>query len=109
MAHVVPRPPVRCEVKKRYFPSGDQRGLLLSVPGEVQRSGAPPAVVATHTSLCRRFPASIARVTVIATRFPSGDTAGALTFTTRYQSRSIIARGPLGSRGLGAVPPGCGS
>src|SRR5690606_41448776 len=64
---VLPRPPLRCELKNRYVPSGDQRGLLLSVEGDVQRCGSPPAVFTTHTSLWRRFSLSTARVTVMAT------------------------------------------
>jgi hypothetical protein len=48
--HVDPLPPGRFEVKNRYFPSGDQRGLLLSAPGDVYRTGVPPAVGTTHTS-----------------------------------------------------------
>jgi hypothetical protein len=34
-AHVVPLPPGRFDVKNRYFPSGDQRGFVLSAPGDV--------------------------------------------------------------------------
>jgi hypothetical protein len=35
-------------------------------------------------------------VTVIATRLPSGDTAGLLTVVRRYQSESTMARGAFG-------------
>ena len=40
---VVPLPPGRVDVKSRNLPSGDQRGLLLSVLGDVKRTGSPPA------------------------------------------------------------------
>jgi hypothetical protein len=87
------------------LPSGDQRGLLDSVLGDVHRAGADePSVGATQTSLCRLLSASTTRVTVIATRFPSGDTAGALTDVTRYQSRSDIAR-PCATSDAGITAP----
>src|SRR5215475_7584741 len=47
---VEPCPPGRVDVKRRYFPSGDQRGLLLSVLGDVKRTAEPPLVGTTHTS-----------------------------------------------------------
>src|SRR5687767_9749074 len=37
MAHVLPFPPGRCEVKSRCLPSGVKRGLELSVLGLVKR------------------------------------------------------------------------
>src|SRR3954447_14567763 len=92
MAQRFPFPPLRDELKKRYFPSGDQRGLLLSVLGEVKRCGSPPEVGTTHTSLCRLFSASRTVVTVTATRSPLGDIAGPLSVVSRYQSASWKAR-----------------
>src|SRR5881397_2056214 len=86
MAQLFPLPPGRVELKKRYFPSGDQRGAELSVPGEVKRCGSPPAVGTTQISLCRLFSASRTVVTVKATRSPAGDIAGAPTVVSRYQS-----------------------
>src|SRR5512144_2053869 len=91
-AQVVPFPPSRFEAKKRYAPVGDQRGLVLSVPGEVYRCGSPPAVLATQTSLWRLFSASRTVVTVNATRLPSGESAGELTVVRRYQSAGVNAR-----------------
>src|SRR5687768_12976222 len=35
-------PPGRCDVNMSSLPSGDQRGLELSVLGEVYRCGGPP-------------------------------------------------------------------
>ncbi len=49
-AHVVPFAPSRFEVNMRYRPSGDQRGLELSVDGDVNRAGAPPLTGATQIS-----------------------------------------------------------
>ena len=98
IAHVFPRPPGLFELKNRYLPSADHCGFELSVLGDVQRSGWPPALFTTQISLWRRFSLSRTVVTVIAMRLPSGDTAGALTVESRYQSASIMARGPLGSR-----------
>jgi hypothetical protein len=88
MAQLFPFPPGRDDGKKRYFPSGDQRGALLSVLGDVKRCGSPPAVGTTQTSLCRRFSASRTVVTVTAIRSPLGDIAGALSVVSRYQSAS---------------------
>src|SRR6185503_5962244 len=51
-----PVPPARFDVKKRYLPSSDQRGLLASVPGDVRRTGSPdPFTFAIQISVCRRF------------------------------------------------------
>src|SRR5690242_17184804 len=91
-AHVEPRPPGRFDVKNRYFPSPEKRGLLLSVPGEVYRTGWPPFVGATQISECRLFSDSRTVVTVKATRAPSGDSAGVLTVVTLYQSLKVMAR-----------------
>src|SRR5690606_32418923 len=66
-AHVDPLPPGRLELKKRYAPSGDQRGFELSVPGEVTRYGSPPSVGTTQISEWRRFSDSLTVVTVKAT------------------------------------------
>ena len=88
MAQLLPFPPARNDVKKRYFPSGDHRGALLSVPGEVKRCGSPPAVGTTQISLCRLFSFSRTVVPVTATRSPAGEMAGALRVTRRYQSDS---------------------
>src|SRR5688572_19889627 len=91
-AHVRPLAPGRVEVKSRYFPSAEKRGFVLSVLGEVKRTGSPPAVGTTQTSACRLFSDSRTVVTVNATRRPSGDTAGALSVVTLYQSAGVKAR-----------------
>src|SRR5881394_1300553 len=90
--HVAPRPPGRFDVKIRYFPSGDQRGLLLSVLGDVKRVAAPPLVGATHTSRWYLLSRSLIVCTVNATRPPSGDIAGALSVVSLYQSAGVKAR-----------------
>src|SRR5690606_38983449 len=91
-AHVDPLPPCRCDLNNRYFPSCDQRGFQLSVPGDVERTGSPPAAGTTHTSEGRRFSAASTVVTGKATRLPSGDIAGELTVVTRCQSAGWKAR-----------------
>ena len=88
MAHVFPFPPVRDDVKKRYLPSGDHLGEVLSVPGDVNRCGSPPALGTTQISLCRLFSASRTVVTVNAIRSPVGETAGAVSVVSLYQSAS---------------------
>src|SRR6478672_28673 len=92
IAQRFPFPPVRDDVKNSHLPSGDQYGALLSVPGDVNRCGSPPAVGTTHTSLCRLFSVSRTVVTVTATRSPAGDIAGALSVVSLYQSASWKAR-----------------
>jgi len=84
--------PGRVELKRRYFPSGENRGFELSVLGDVYRVASPPATGTTHTSLCRLFSLSRIVVTVKATSFPSGETAGALKVVTLYQSAGVNAR-----------------
>ena len=80
------------DVRTSVLPSGDQRGVLLSMfDGEI-RVGDPPPVAAIQTSDCRLFSASRTAVTVNATHFPSGDIAGCRTVATRYQSWSVKAR-----------------
>jgi hypothetical protein len=92
------------ELKRRYFPSGEKRGFELSVLGDVYRIASPPATGTTHTSLCRLFSLSRTVVTVNATSFPSGETAGALNVVSRYQSAGVNARfAPLAAD---AVDPG---
>src|SRR3990172_5930549 len=91
-AQVRPLPPGRVEVKRSSLPSGDQRGFELSTPGEVSGIGSPPAAAASQTSECRLFSAATTVVTVNAICLPSGDTAGALTVVTRYQSFGVKAR-----------------
>src|SRR5215218_10100298 len=71
-AQVFPLPPGRLDVKSSSAPSGENRGFELSVLGDVYRTGSPPAVGATHTSLWRRFSFSFTVVTVKATSRPSG-------------------------------------
>src|SRR6476620_6108781 len=93
IAQRFPLPPARVDVKKSHLPSGDHCGAVLSVPGDVNRCGSPPAVGTTQTSLCRLFSASRTVVTVTATRSPAGDIAGALNVVTLYQSASWKARG----------------
>src|SRR5919109_220793 len=90
--HVVPFPPGRFDVNIRYLPSGDQRGLLLSVLGEVKRIGAPPLTGTTHTSRWYLLSRSLIVCTVNATRPPSGDIAGALRVVSLYQSAGVKAR-----------------
>src|SRR3990172_8373826 len=91
-AQVRPLPPGRVEVKRSSLPSGDQRGFELSTPGEVSGIGSPPAAAASQTSECRLFSAATTVVNVNAICLPSGDTAGALTVVTRYQSFGVKAR-----------------
>src|SRR5688500_2564297 len=93
-AHVFPLPPGRCDVNRRYLPSGENRGFELSVLGDVYRTGCPPAVGTTQTSECRLFSASFTVVTVKATSRPSGDMAGDATVVRRYQSLGVKARLP---------------
>src|SRR5688500_10975999 len=90
--HVRLREPGRVDVKSKYLPSGEKRGFELSVLGEVYRVGSPPAAGTTHTSLCRLFSLSRTVVTVNATSFPSGETAGADKVVTLYQSAGVNAR-----------------
>src|ERR1051326_9135467 len=90
--HVVPLPPGRVDVKRRNLPSGDQRGLLLSVLGEVKRTASPPDVGTTQTSWWYLSSRSLIVWTVNATRAPSGDMAGALSVVSRYQSLGVKAR-----------------
>ena len=105
------KPPVRArelgrvELKSRYFPSGEKRGFELSVLGDVYRVASPPATGTTHTSLWRLFSASRTVVTVNATSFPSGETAGPLNVVTLYQSAGVNARfaPPPGAVGAGPV------
>src|SRR3954468_16164292 len=68
--HVLPLPPPRCDVKTRYFPSGDHRGFELSVPGDVKRCGSPPVYGTTHTSRWYLLSFSFTVCTVNATRWP---------------------------------------
>jgi hypothetical protein len=91
-AHVDPLPPGRLDVKNSIEPSCDQRGFELSVPGDVHRTGSPPAVGTTQTSECRLFSDSFTVVTVIATSRPSGDIAGEPTVVPRYLSVGVNAR-----------------
>src|SRR5690348_2562352 len=91
MAHCGPRPPGRVDVKYSTRPSSEYPGALLSVLGVVSRTGSPPVSGTIHTSECRLFSASRTVVTVKATFFPSGDSAGALTFVTLYQSAGVNA------------------
>ena len=98
-AQVRPLPPGRVDAKSSSFPSGDQRGLLLSTPGEVSRIGSPPAAGTSQTSECRLLSATTTVVTVKATCFPSGETAGLLTVVTLYQSLGVKARACAASRG----------
>jgi hypothetical protein len=102
-AQVRPLPPGRVEEKRRSFPSGDQRGLLLSTPGEVSRIGSPPAAGTSHTSACRLLSAATSVVTVKAICFPSGETAGLLTVVTLYQSFGVKARACAASGEVSAV------
>src|SRR5438093_13117202 len=90
--HVLPRPPGRSEVKTRYFPSADHRGLLLSVLGDVNRTDAAPSVGTTQTSRWYLLSRSFTVCTVKATRPPSGDIAGALRLDSLYQSAGEKAR-----------------
>src|SRR3954471_6921171 len=89
---VLPFPPVRCDVKIRYLPSADQRGLELSVLGEVNRCGSPPAVGTTQISRWYLLSFSLTVCTWNAMRLPSGDIAGALSVESLYQSASAKAR-----------------
>src|SRR5678816_4523194 len=91
-AHVRAFEPVRTELNSRYFPSAEKRGFELSVLGDVYRVASPPAVGTTQTSLWRLLSFSRTVVTVNATSFPSGDTAGALSVVTLYQSAGVNAR-----------------
>jgi len=91
-AHVRAFEPGRVELNRRYFPSAEKRGFELSVLGEVYHVASPPAVGTTQTSLWRLFSLSRTVVTVNATSFPSGDTAGALRVVTLYQSAGVNAR-----------------
>src|SRR5690349_4082100 len=91
---VDPFPPGRVDVKRRYLPSGDQRGLLLSVAGDVKRVASPPPVGTTQTSRWYLFSRSLIVCTVNATRAPSGDIAGALSVVSLYQSLGVNARLP---------------
>src|SRR5262245_13922509 len=68
------RPPL--EVTTSAFPSGDQRGVLLSTPTGVRRAGAPPPTGTIHTPDTRLFSLSRTVVTVNAIHLPSGDIAG---------------------------------
>jgi hypothetical protein len=61
--------------------------------------GSPPWAGTIQTSACRLFSAATTVVTVKATCFPSGDTAGELTVVTRYQSAGVKARAPWAARG----------
>src|SRR5690242_18351972 len=92
--HVAPRPPGRCDEKTRSLPSGDHRGLELSVLGDVKRIGAPPAVFTTHTSRWYLLSRSFTVCTVNAMRLPSGDMAGVESVLSLYQSASWKARLP---------------
>src|SRR5689334_9323128 len=76
----------------RSLPSGDQRGAKLSVLGEVNRTGAPPDVFATHTSRWYLLSRSFTVITVNATWLPSGDSVGCDSVETLYQSASWNAR-----------------
>src|SRR5678816_210003 len=97
--------PGRVELKSRYLPSGEKRGFEPSVLGDVYRVASPPATGTTHTSLWRLFSASRTVVTVNATSFPSGETAGPLNVVTLYQSAGVNARfaPPPGAVGAGPV------
>ena len=90
--------PGRLELKSSSFPSGDQRGFMLSMLGEVNRCGSPPSVPTTQISEWRLFSASRTVVTVTATQRPSGETAEELSVVTRYQSLGVKAR-PWAVRG----------
>src|SRR5258708_33761989 len=93
MAHAFPLPPARCEVNRRYRPSGDQRDRLLSVPGDVRRLGSPPVVDTIQTSLCRLLSDSRTVVSVNATRSPEGDMAGDAIVPLRDRSVGWKRRG----------------
>ena len=84
--------PARLELKISSLPSGDQRGLVLSTPGELKRCGTPPSVEAIQISEWRRFSDSRTVTTVNATSRPSGAIAGWRRVVTRYQSESANAR-----------------
>src|SRR5438876_261947 len=75
--HVLPFPPGRCDVKISSLPSGDHRGLELSVLGDVRRCASPPAVGTIHTSRWYLLSFSFTVCTVNAMRLASGDIAGA--------------------------------
>jgi hypothetical protein len=91
------------ELNNRYFPSAENRGFELSVLGDVYRVAEPPETGTTQTSLCRLFSLSRTVVTVNATSLPSGDTAGALSVVTRYQSLGVKARGATRLAGVAGV------
>src|SRR5687768_7885980 len=86
------REPGRVELKRRYFPSGENRGFELSVLGDVKRVASPPLAGTTQTSLWRLFSLSRTVVTVNATSLPSGETVGAASVVTLYQSAGVNAR-----------------
>src|SRR5258705_9440927 len=89
---VLPFPPGRCDVNTRYFPSGDQRGLELSVLGDVKRLGSPPDVGTTQTSRWYLSSFSLTVCTWNAMRLPSGEIAGELRTVSLYQSLRAKAR-----------------
>src|SRR5688500_16717585 len=89
---VLPLPPGRCDVNSSSLPSGDQRGLVLSVLGDVKRRASPPAVGTTQTSRWYLLSFSSAVCTWKAICDPSGDIAGADSTESRYQSASVNAR-----------------
>src|SRR5690349_17154899 len=89
---VLPFPPVRLDVKIRYLPSADHRGLLLSVLGDVKRIGSPPLVGAIQISRWYLLSCSLMVCTVNATRLPSGDIAVLLSVESLYQSAGVKAR-----------------
>src|SRR5689334_22935523 len=90
--HVRAFDPGRVELKSRYLPSAEKRGFELSVLGDVYRVASPPATGTTQISLCRLFSLSRTVVTVNATSLPSGETAGAESVVTLYQSAGVNAR-----------------
>src|SRR5688500_10507249 len=91
---VLPFPPGRCEVKSNSFPSGDQRGFVLSALGDVKRRGSPPSVGTTQIARWYLLSFSTAVCTWKAICDPSVDIAGALRTERRYQSASVNARLP---------------
>ena len=88
--------------------SGLKRGAVLSNPGALNLTGAPPsgAVATTQISLIRAFLASTTDVTCTATYFPSGLIAGAVTVLSLYQSAGSNARFAPVAAGVAAA---CGA
>src|SRR5262245_55743074 len=91
-AHVRAREPGRVDANNKYLPSAENLGCELSVLGDVYRVASPPAAGTTQISLCRLFSLSRTVVTVNAISLPSGETAGADSVVTLYQSAGVNAR-----------------